>query len=176
MPGTSERSRDRWGARLVSVSGLALVFVGLAYALFPHELASLTEIALLTPGAVTDVRAIYGGLQIGLGLLLLVHWRRRSLRPALLLLGVGFGCVAGARVLGLCLDGATPLHSGAAVVEALVALAALRSWTRIAAEGTRSEFRKSPDSSVRMPGVPYLTAGSSSAIRDSRRSDRANRV
>jgi hypothetical protein len=29
----------RWGGRTVGVSGLALVFVGLAYALFPRDIA-----------------------------------------------------------------------------------------------------------------------------------------
>lgn len=45
---------------------LALAGLGLAYFARPHEMANLSGMLLMAPAAATDVRAFYGGLQLGL--------------------------------------------------------------------------------------------------------------
>ena len=45
---------------------LALAGLGLAYFIQPHEMTNLSGMLLMSPAAATDVRAYYGGLQLGL--------------------------------------------------------------------------------------------------------------
>ena len=45
---------------------LALAGLGLAYFVRPHEMANLSGMLLMSPAAATDMRAFYGGLQLGL--------------------------------------------------------------------------------------------------------------
>lgn len=85
---------------------LALAGLGLAYFLRPHEMSNLSGMLLLAPAAVTDVRAYYGGLQLGLAaFLLLALLRAELLRSALTLLVLLYSALALARIGGLWLDG-----------------------------------------------------------------------
>lgn len=85
---------------------LALGGLGLAYFIRPHEMANLSGMLLLAPAAATDVRAYYGGLQLGLAaFLLLALARLELLRGALTLLVLLYGALALARIGGLWLDG-----------------------------------------------------------------------
>ena len=92
-------------ARLILILQLlALAGLGLAYFIQPHQMTNLSGMLLMAPAAVTDVRAYYGGLQLGLaafiGLSLVRHDLIRAalagcfsrLRQALTtqLQGVGF--------------------------------------------------------------------------------------
>ena len=45
---------------------LTLAGFGLAYFVRPQETANLSGMLLMAPAALTDVRAYYGGLQLGL--------------------------------------------------------------------------------------------------------------
>ncbi len=85
---------------------LALAGLGLAYFLRPHEMSNLSGMLLLAPAAVTDVRAYYGGLRLGLAaFLLLALLRAELLRSALTLLVLLYSALALARIGGLWLDG-----------------------------------------------------------------------
>lgn len=85
---------------------LALVGLGLAYFLRPHEMSNLSGMLLLAPAAVTEVRAYYGGLQLGLAAyMLLALLRPELLRGALTLLVLLYSALALARIGGLWLDG-----------------------------------------------------------------------
>lgn len=85
---------------------LALAALGLAYFLRPHEMSNLSGMLLLAPAAVTEVRAFYGGLQLGLAaFLLLALLRAELLRGALTLLVLLYSALALARIGGLWLDG-----------------------------------------------------------------------
>ena len=95
---------------------------------------SLTQQAGLvaTPSGLTEIRAFYGGLQIGVGLFLLWCLRQQSMIPAgLLLVGLAVGGAGIARVLGMTIDGEpTRFHLVNLAVEigtvSLVAFAASR--------------------------------------------------
>ena len=88
------------------VQALALMVLGLAYFIQPHEMTNISGMLLMAPAAITDVRAYYGGLQLGLAAYLLLALARFDLlRPALSLLVLLYATLALARMAGLWLDG-----------------------------------------------------------------------
>lgn len=88
------------------LQALALMALGLAYFIQPHEMTNLSGMLLMEPAAITDVRAYYGGLQMGLGMFLLLACRQPALlRGALTLLVLLYCALALARLGGLWLDG-----------------------------------------------------------------------
>lgn len=72
-----------------------------------------------TAGGLTEIRAFYGGLQIGLGCFLLWCSRQQNLVvAALILVGSTVGAIALARVVGMLIDQApTRYHVANLVVE-----------------------------------------------------------
>ena len=72
-------------ARVVLVIQLlALGGLGLAYFIRPHEMANLSGMLLMSPAAATDMRAFYGGLQIGLAAFIGLSLSRLDLTRAAL--------------------------------------------------------------------------------------------
>lgn len=118
---------------------IVLVIFGLSFGAFgvwavaaPAGLAGLLHFGLETPGAVTEIRAFYGGLELGLCTFMLTAVVHRSLVPgALLALTFIAGGIALARIAGLLIDGSlSGLMIGALVWEmagAVLGLAAYRS-------------------------------------------------
>lgn len=94
-------------ARIVLLIQIAaLVLLGLAYFIRPEEMASFSRALLMSAAAVTEVRAFYGGLQLGLAAFLAMALLRLDLlRPALTLLVLLYSALAVARIGGLWLDG-----------------------------------------------------------------------
>ena len=94
-------------ARIVlSIQIAALLVLGLAYFIRPEEMAGFSGALLMGNAAVTEVRAYYGGLQLGLAAYLAMALLRMDLlRPALLLLVLLYSSLALARIAGLWLDG-----------------------------------------------------------------------
>ena len=91
---------------LLAVQALLLAGFGLAYFIRPQEMANLSGMLLMAPAAVTDVRAYYGGLQLGLAVWLGLALLRSDLRrPALMLLVLLYSSLFVARLGGLWLDG-----------------------------------------------------------------------
>ncbi|MES2819433.1 MAG: DUF4345 domain-containing protein [Pseudomonadota bacterium] len=119
------------------VQALALIGLGLAYFIQPQEMANLSGMLLMAPAAVTDVRAYYGGLQIGLGGFVLLAMSRLDLtRAALTLLVMVYAALALARVGGLWLDGGAEqsFNLTALLIEAVslvLAFLALRGVNRV---------------------------------------------
>ncbi|WAJ36779.1 DUF4345 family protein [Pseudomonas sp. GOM7] len=94
-------------ARIVlTIQIVVLAGLGLAYFIRPEEMASFSGALLMGNAAVTEVRAYYGGLQLGLAAYLAMALTRLDLlRPALMLLVLLYAALALARVAGLWLDG-----------------------------------------------------------------------
>lgn len=91
---------------LVIVQLLVLAGLGLAYFIWPQEMANISGTLLMTPAAVTDVRAWYGGLQLGLAAFLgLALSSPALLRAALTLQVLLLSTLLLARIGGLWLDG-----------------------------------------------------------------------
>lgn len=100
---------------------------GVAFLLRPEATAGLVGIQLASTAARSDVRAVYGGLEIGLALVLVYCALDPSrVGPGLWLVAILFGAVAGARLLGTVLDRPVqPLTWKVLAVEAATALLAL---------------------------------------------------
>ncbi len=91
---------------ILSLQLLATAGLGLAYFIRPHEMANLSGMLLMAPAAATDMRAYYGGLQLGLAAFIGLSLARRQLiQPALTLLTLLYSALALARIGGLWLDG-----------------------------------------------------------------------
>jgi hypothetical protein len=91
---------------ILTLFGLIFIGFGLAFLISPGPMAALAEVEVPTPMARTDVRAVYGGLELGIGAFLLTMVGRREhvalgLRAALC---AGVGMAAG-RMAGLAADG-----------------------------------------------------------------------
>lgn len=90
----------------LAAQALVLAGVGIAYFLWPQEMGTVSGMLLMEPAAVTDVRAYYGALQIGMAVFIgLGLWRHELTRPVLLLLVVLYLSLALGRIAGLWLDG-----------------------------------------------------------------------
>jgi len=86
---------------------LAALFIGygLVCLASPSVLAESTGMGLATGTARTEVRAMYGGLQVAVGLLALLAFLREGLRaPMLMSLGVILFGLASGRLVGIALD------------------------------------------------------------------------
>lgn len=113
--------------------GLLSLAFGLAYLLSPAGLTEAADFGSLSPAASTDIRATYGGFQLGMGLFLL--WSSRSAERyagGLLLVVLVMGLVLASRALGLLLDGGpNDFHKSALVFESLLTLTSFAVWRRV---------------------------------------------
>ncbi len=113
------------GSVLLWATGLMSVAFGMAYIVSPTSMVELTGGVAPTPAAATDVRATYGGLQLGLGAYLLWSALAPERFPsALLALSLIAGAVGGSRLVGVLVDGGLgptlligPIHISALVFE-----------------------------------------------------------
>lgn len=94
-------------ARLIlALQAIVMLGLGLAYWLYPYEMANLNGMLLMEPTSVSNTRVYYGGLQVGLALFLLWSmWRAERIRSALVLLILTQTALALARLLSLWQDG-----------------------------------------------------------------------
>lgn len=95
----------RFARVYLRVMGVMSLFFGFVYLLAPALMTDPTGFGPLGPSAVTDVRATYGGFQIGSGLFLL--WAAAEpgrVRLALVLFALTVGAVALSRLTGILID------------------------------------------------------------------------
>jgi hypothetical protein len=94
---------------VLTLSGIIVLAIGVAFLLAPTAMMQSVDIAIATPLARGDVRAIYGGMEIAVGALLLLASRRDDrVRPGLFAAAVLFTGMAAGRLLGVLLDGTPP--------------------------------------------------------------------
>jgi len=86
--------------------GLMSVIFGVIYLIWPLSMTDPMGFGPLAPSALTDVRATYGGFQIGMGIFMLLCLRPDRLRLGMLLALISVGAIAGCRAVGLVVDGA----------------------------------------------------------------------
>jgi hypothetical protein len=96
------------GSRIVlTLDALLFIAFGLLYAIIPRSMAATVGIAMNTPGALIDVRGLYGGLELGLGAYLGVCSLRVETRRTGLLAGsLALGGIAVVRLIGIAAAGA----------------------------------------------------------------------
>jgi hypothetical protein len=93
----------------IVVVGSALPFLGIgaAFLVAPAGMGGLVDVALASATARQDLRAVHGGLQLGVGALLLGAGLSRAwLRAGLALELAAFGGLALGRLVSLIADGA----------------------------------------------------------------------
>ena len=119
-----------WVPIFLWLNGLLFVGYGLACLWMPSLPAEYAGFKLATPSGAVEVVAMYGGLQAGFGVLLIVGARDATKRGTILLaLACVVGGLAAARFFGMAVHGASEYNLGAVVYESLttlLALAALR--------------------------------------------------
>jgi hypothetical protein len=107
--------------------GAMSVLFGLVYLFSPESMTAPTGFGALSPAATTDVRATYGGFQLGLGAFLL--WAAADagrVRTALVLVALTIGAIGLCRATGLVLDAsAGPFHLGGLATETTLTVLAL---------------------------------------------------
>jgi hypothetical protein len=92
---------------LIRLNAAVFIVYGVAFALAPETLSNLvTGGSPETPSGIIDMRSTYGGMSIGLGVLLVLTARDSRLH------GLGLSavlavmsCMAGSRLLGIAVDG-----------------------------------------------------------------------
>jgi hypothetical protein len=92
----------------IFLATMAIVWLpyGLYCFLDPGALRTMAGVTATSPTALTELRAMYGGLQSAIGALALLATVRTHLeRPALVMLATLLLGLASARLLGLVLDG-----------------------------------------------------------------------
>jgi len=116
---------------LLFVAAMSVLF-GLIYLIAPQSMTDPTGFGALSPSALTDVRATYGGLQLGFGAFL--FWAAAEpgrLRLGLVLVALSIGAVGASRATGLLLDGsANAFHLFGLATETTLTLLALYALRR----------------------------------------------
>lgn len=116
----------------LAIEALVWLPYGIYCFFVPSYLAQIGGVTFLSATGSTELRAMYGGLQIGLGALCLAGALRQPLRrPALLALAFLASGLASTRLLGVLLDGGASGYTVAGllfeVVTAALAIRFLRS-------------------------------------------------
>jgi hypothetical protein len=120
----------RFARIALMLAALGLIGFG-APLLVKPSLLGIVGVRLPRPAAATEIRAFYGGLELGLAAFFLAAARREAwLRPALFAQAAGFGGIVIARLVGIVIDGsASPMIFLFAAIEgagALLGAVALR--------------------------------------------------
>jgi len=114
-------------AKVVLIAtGLMYLAFGVAFLAAPTRLGGWVHLGVDHPVARTELRAFYGGLEIGLAVFLLLCARRPGwVAAGLLAAALVLGCTAAARIVGMMVDRSTGTTLVAILlVEAAFAVAA----------------------------------------------------
>lgn len=125
---------------LLTLAGFGFLGFGLWFLIDPLAPLAATGITVSGAPAPTELRAFYGGLEVGLGLLLLAAARCPSHRRAgLWLVLASNGGIGLARLLGVAIDGTwVPFFTVAILWEAGFATLAALALRRTTAERTET--------------------------------------
>lgn len=118
------------------LAALGMVGFGLPLLIRP-SLLGVVGVALTRPAAATEIRAFYGGLELGLAAFFFAASRRDGwLRPALFAQAAGLGAIVAARLLGVLIDGsAEPMIFLFATIEGTGALLGIVALRRLGPDG-----------------------------------------
>lgn len=114
-------------------SAVSFIGYGVACLLSPNMVGTLSGLGLQTVSGRTEIHAMYGGLQTGLGLFFLLCGSHREwVRPGIVALILVMGGLALARSYGISVQGSPGSYNlGAASYEALTALFGLLSLRQL---------------------------------------------
>lgn len=113
------------GARIFLVfSALIWLPYGIYCFFVPSALAESAGVITTSSTGLTELRAMYGGLQVAIGALAIAGLVRASVAPSALL-AIGFLCAGlfSARILGVLMDGDMGVYTGGALLFEVLGLA-----------------------------------------------------
>ena len=121
-------------------TAVSFIGYGLACLLVPNMVGNISGLGMQTVSGRTEIHAMYGGLQTGLGLyFLLCGLHREWVRPGVVALILVMGGLALARCYGISVQGSPGSYNlGAVSYEAITALVALLSL-RLLSKGERQK-------------------------------------
>jgi hypothetical protein len=132
----------RLARALLLIAAAVFIGIGVVFLFAPVEWARVVEIELPTPVSRTDLRATYGGFDLGFGVFLaLCALRPAWIRPGLAAMAIALAGFAGGRAYGILVDGCpTMLMPSFALMEASGSILAFLAYRRAApgAGGTPS--------------------------------------
>lgn len=110
----------RTGYPSVAIWITASIYAGFAVWLgvWPAVLLEAFGVTGPTPAMLTEIRAFYGGIEMGIAVAMILLWARGEVFAASLIGGLPLAGSAAGRCLGLAVDGFSALHAGLAAVEA----------------------------------------------------------
>lgn len=119
----------------IAISGMIFACYGGYLIVYPELLISIANFSIPEDTALTELRAMYGGLQLGLGLFMLCCCRRDQLvEPGLLFMSLAFFCLAATRTLGLLIDPADNGYNlGATIYESFTAAISIAFYLKLPA-------------------------------------------
>ena len=91
---------------VLGLSALVFIGFGLAFLLLPDRMVSLVGLTSMGHDLRADVRAVHGGLEIGVGVLALIWLRAGAIQSGLQLCGAGLVGLAVGRIVGIALASA----------------------------------------------------------------------
>jgi hypothetical protein len=90
---------------VIVIAGVGFLAFGVWLLVDPAKLFALTGAGPAPKAILPELRAFYGGLEIGLGLYLLATLRgAQRWREGLLLAGIAYGAIALGRIVGMVVD------------------------------------------------------------------------
>ena len=91
---------------LLLLAAVVFIGIGVVFVFAPVDWARVVDIELPTPISRTDLRATYGGFDLGFGVFLAFCALRRDwIRPGLAAMAIALAGFAGGRTYGILVDG-----------------------------------------------------------------------
>ena len=117
---------------LLLLAAIVFIGIGVVFLFAPVDWARVVEIELPTPISRTDLRATYGGFDLGFGVFLaLCALRPAWIRPGLAAMAIALAGFAGGRTYGILVDGCTSmLMPSFAILEASGSILAFLAYRR----------------------------------------------
>lgn len=89
---------------VLAISALVFIGIGLAFLTVPESMLPRVNITVPAGTALTDIRAVYGGLDLGVGLFLGFCFVRRQMKLGLYACAFTLGGLAAGRIIGILLQ------------------------------------------------------------------------
>ncbi len=123
----------KFAKAFIAITGLMFALYGAYLIVDPKQLVEIANFSIPENTALTELRAMYGGLQLAMGLFMLTCCRQiRLIGPCLLFMSLAFFCLAATRSLGLLIDPADNGYNlSATIYESLSAVIALGFYIKL---------------------------------------------
>lgn len=96
---------------IIFITAAAYAGFGLWLGVQPNALLEAFGIEDRTPAMATEIRAFYGGIELGIAAVMLVLWKQGYARPAMLVGGLPLAGSASGRCIGMLVDGYSGVHA-----------------------------------------------------------------